>query len=309
MKVFVAGASGVIGRPLVRLLLRAGHEVIGMTRVPEMARELRRMGAEGVVCDALFSKALTATVESVRPEAVIQQLTSLPAELDSRKVAALLEDTNRLRHEGTRNLIAAAQAVGVKRYVAQSIAFAYEPAGDWVKDEEAPLHLAAKPPMNEVHGAVADLETQVLAIGGIVLRYGYLYGPGTYFSKKGYYAKLVQKRRLPIVGSGDGHWSFIHVEDAASATVAALERGHSGVYNIVDDEPAAAREWLPVFASAMNAKPPLEVPEFVGRVGAGPAGVAAMTTQRGASNAKAKRELQWSPLYRSWRDGFRIAPG
>jgi nucleoside-diphosphate-sugar epimerase len=309
MRVFVAGASGAIGRPLVRLLLQAGHEVTGMTRVPEVARELRRLGAEGVVCDALMSKALTATVETARPDAVIQQLSATPQEFDMRKYAELLEDTNQLRHEGTRNLIAAAKAVDVQRYVAQSIASAYEQRGAWVKKEEAPLALDSRAPMNAVIGAVADLEVQVLAIGGIVLRYGYFYGPGTQFAKKGYYAKLVRKRRLPIIGSGDGHWSFVHVEDAASATVAALERGSPGVYNIVDDEPAPAREWIPLYARAMDGRPPLEVPKTVGRVLTGPAGMAAMTVQRAANNAKAKRELSWTPLYSSWRDGFRIASG
>jgi 2-alkyl-3-oxoalkanoate reductase len=238
---------------------------------------------------------------------VIHQLTDLPTRLDPRKYDTQLAGTNRLRREGTRNLLAAAQHAGVDRFVAQSIAFAYAPEGDWVKDEQAALALDSPPPMSEAIQAVADLERQVLGTGGMVLRYGFFYGPGTQFASDGFYAELVRKRRFPVVGSGEGHWSFIHVDDAATATLAALERGAAGVYNIVDDDPAPARDWIPVYAAAVGGKRPFRVPVWMGRLGGGPAAVSGMTTQRAASNAKAKRELPWTPRYPSWRDGFRSA--
>jgi nucleoside-diphosphate-sugar epimerase len=252
---------------------------------------------------------LREVVAAAGPDAVIHELTDIPPALEPRKYAAQLAGTNRLRREGTRNLIAAAQAAGVSRIVAQSIAFAYAPTGDWVKDENAPLGLDAPPPMDAPVAAIADLERQVLDTGGSVLRYGFFYGPGTSFAPGGFYAGLARKRQFPIVGSGEGRWSFIHVDDAATATVAALDRGSTGVYNIVDDEPGPAREWVPAYAEAVGAKQPLRVPAWIARLLAGPVAVAGMTTQRGASNAKAKRELGWAPEHRSWRDGFRTAAG
>jgi len=259
------------------------------------------------VCDALDPEALATAVTAARPEAVIHQLTNLPARLEPRKYASQLASTNRLRREGTRNLMAAAQAAGAERVLAQSIAFAYAPEGGWVKDEDAPLGLALPPPMGEAIAAVAELERQVLEAGGTVLRYGYFYGPGTGFQPDGYYAELARKRQFPIVGSGQARWSFIHLDDAAEATVAALERGAPGVYNIVDDEPAAVTEWAPVFAESVGAKPPFRVPAWLGRLAAGRVAVEGMTRQRGASNAKAKRELGWTPRHTSWRDGFGAA--
>ncbi len=181
----------------------------------------------------------------------------------------------------------------------------YAPEGAWVKDKDAPLAIDAPPPMSEAVAAVVDLETQVLEAGGIVLRYGYFYGPGTQFGPDGFSAELARKRQLPVIGSGDACWSFIHVDDAAAATVAALEQGSSGVYNIVDDEPAPARDWVPVYAASVGAKPPRRLPAWLARLVGGPAGAAVMTTQRRASNAKATRELGWTPRYGSWRDGFR----
>jgi nucleoside-diphosphate-sugar epimerase len=246
---------------------------------------------------------------AAQPEAVIHELTNIPPRLEPRKFATQLASTNRLRREGTRNLIDAAAAAGAQRVVAQSIAFAYRASGDWIKDETAALGLDAAPPMNEPIAAVAELERQVLDANGIVLRYGYFYGPGTQFARDGLYGELVRRRRLPIVGSGEGRWSFIHVDDAAAATVAALERGSPGVFNIVDDEPALARQWIPAYAQALGAKRPLRVPAWVGRVAGGPAAVAGMTTQRAASNAKARRELGWQPSHSSWRDGFAAAAG
>jgi len=309
MEVFVAGATGVIGRPLVRLLIEAGHEVTGMTRSSERAGQLQAQGVRPVVCDALDGEALRSALLASRPDAVIHELTDIPPDLQPRKYRTQLAATNRLRREGTRNLIAAAQAAGAKRIVAQSIAFAYAPSGDWVKSEDAPLALDAPAPMDEPVQAIADLERQVLAAQGIVLRYGFFYGPGTAFAPDGLYATLVRRRALPVLGNGEGMWSLIHVEDAAVATVAALERGSPGIYNVVDDEPARAGEWIPAYAAALGAKRPWRLPAWVGRLAAGGVAVAGMTTQRAASNAKAKRELGWTPEHSSWREGFTAAAG
>ncbi len=275
-----------------------------MTRSPEGAAEIRARGAEAAVCDALDRDALMQAVSHANPDAVIHQLTNIPARLEPRRYAKQLAATNRLRREGTRNLVAAAAASGAGRLVAQSIAFAYDPTGDWIKDEDAPLALDARPPLDEVIGAVADLEGQVLKAGGTVLRYGFFYGPGTHFTADGLYAELVRKRQLPVVGSGEGRWSFVHIDDAAAATVTALERG-GRIYNVVDDEPAPAREWIPAYAAAVGAKRPMHVPLWLGRLLGGPAVAAWMTTQRGASNTRARDELAWTPEYPSWRDGFR----
>jgi nucleoside-diphosphate-sugar epimerase len=309
MRVFVAGATGVIGRVLVPMLLEGGHEVIGMTRSPQRAEQLRAQGAEAVVCDALEERPLRDAVREARPGAVIHQLTDLPSRLDPRKYKSQLAGTNRLRREGTRNLVAAARDAGAQRIIAQSIAFAYAPTGEWVKEEEAPLALDSPPPMGATIGAVAELESQVLEAGGIVLRYGFFYGPGTQFAADGYYAELARKRQFPVLGSGAGRWSFIHVHDAATATVAALERGATGVYNIVDDDPARASDWIPVYVAAVGGKRPFRLPALIGRVAAGRVVLAGMTTQRGASNAKAKRELGWVPEYATWRHGFQRAAG
>jgi nucleoside-diphosphate-sugar epimerase len=309
MRVFVAGASGVIGRSLTSMLVQDGHEVTGMTRSADRAEELRALGAEAVICDALDADALRSAVTAAHPEAVIHELTELPSQLTPRGYKKQLVTTNRLRREGTRNLLSAALQAGAQRIVAQSIAFAYERSGDWIKDEEALLDLDARPPMDAAVGAIADLERQVLAAGGIVLRYGFFYGPGTHFASDGQYAQLVRKRQFPIVGSGTGRWSFVHVQDAASATVAALERGSTGIYNIVDDDPAQAADWIPAYASAMGAKRPMRVPKWLGQLVGGSVAIGGMITQRAASNAKAKRELGWAPEHPSWRDGFRTAAG
>jgi nucleoside-diphosphate-sugar epimerase len=309
MRVFVAGATGVIGRGLVAMLIEAGHDVTGMTRSAERADRLRALGCEGAVCDALDAEALRETVSDARPEAVIHVLTAIPPSLQPRNFKTALAPTNRLRREGTRNLLAAARAAGATRFLAESVAFAYQPVGDWVKDENAPLALGSPPPMDEIIGALASLESQVLEAGGTVLRYGFIYGPGTQLASDGMYAGFVRKRLFPIVGSGDGRWSFIHADDAAGATVAALARGNPGVYNVVDDEPARVADWLPVYAAALGAGRPLHIPAWMGRLVGGSVAVMGMTEQRGASNAKAKVELGWQPKYASWRDGFRAAGG
>ena len=310
MKVFVAGASGAMGRPLVRRLLAAGHQVTGMTRREDRATAIREAGASAVVCDVFDAAALESAVRASAPEVVVHQLTSLPPRLDYKAKDDPLAATNRVRSDGTRNLLAAAKAAGARRLVAESVAFLYAPEGDWVKDEEAPLFHGAPYPFGGAVEALAGLERQVTGaegIEGLVLRYGWLYGPGTYFDRDGSQTEEALKRRLPIVGEGTGTFSFVQVEDAAAATVAAVERGAPGVYNVVDDEPAPMREWVPVFAEAVGAKPPRRVPAWLARLIAGSAAASSATQLRGASNAKAKRELGWQPSYPSWRQGFRDA--
>ncbi|HYP55015.1 MAG TPA: NAD(P)-dependent oxidoreductase [Solirubrobacterales bacterium] len=310
MRVFVAGASGALGRPLIPRLVAAGHEVTGMTRRHERAEEIRAAGASPAVCDVFDGEALRAAVAAARPEVVVHALTALPAKMDWKKDP--IGPTNRVRTEGTRNLIAAARAAGARRIVAESVAFFYAPVGDWVKDEEAPLFESAPPPFAEAVGALLDLERQVVGaegIEGIVLRYGWFYGPGTHYASEGWQGEEVRRRRLPIVGEGSGTFSFVHVDDAASATVAALSKGTAGVYNVVDDEPAPMRDWVPLYAKALGAKPPRRVPIWLARLVAGRAVAANATELRGASNAKAKRELGWAPRYASWRQGFREALG
>lgn len=306
MKVFVAGASGAIGKPLVRLLIAAGHEVTGTTRREDRAAEIRKAGATAVVCDALDRSALEEAVAEAQPEAVVNQLTSLPQEYNPRK-ASFYEATDRVRREGGHNLVEAARAAGVRRLITQSIAFLYAPEGDWVKTEDARPFEDAPGHFRSAVEAMLGHEREVVGsegFEGLVLRYGQFYGRGTYFARDGHFGREVSRRRFPIVGPGTGTFSFLHIEDAASATVAALDRGSPGIYNVVDDEPAQLSDWLPVYAEALGAKPPRRVPVWLAKLAAGSA-VAAMATQlRGASNAKAKRELGWQPAHPSWRQGF-----
>jgi nucleoside-diphosphate-sugar epimerase len=311
MRVFVAGASGAIGRPLVRQLVGAGHEVTGMTRRPERAAEIEAAGARAAVCDVFDAQALTSAVKAARPQVVVHELTALPAELDVRN-PDLYTATSRIRTEGTRNLVAAARTGGARRMVAQSVAFVYAPVGGWVKDEDAPVIENAPGVFGEATRALLDLERQVMTaegLEGVVLRYGFFYGPGTAYAPGAYWAEQVRRRRFPVVGDGEARISFIHVDDAAMATVAACVRGAPGIYNVVDDDPAPTREWVPAYAKALGAKRPLRIPKVVVRLLAGRALAAASTTTRGASNAKARRELGWEPLYASWRDGFRESLG
>lgn len=306
MRVFVAGATGVIGRRLLPALTDAGHEPIGMTRSPEKAAALTAQGIEAVVCDAYDADGLARAVADARPDQVVHALTDLPEEINMRRFERDVQSTGRLRREGTRNLLAAARAAGVRRIVAESIAFIYAPEGDRVKDEDAPLAVATLPFAAE---PIADLERQVLEARGILLRYGQLYGPGTGFAHDGAWAANLRRRRLPIVGAGSGVFSFLHVDDAASATVAAL--GHDGpaTYNVVDDDPAPVREWAPIYAHAVGAPKPWHAPNWVGRLAAGRIAVETMNELRGASNARIKRELGWEPKYASWREGFQTALG
>jgi len=311
MRVFLAGASGAIGRPLVRQLTAEGHEVLGMTSRPANAPAVEAAGGRAIVCDALDAEAVTAAVAEVSPEVVISQLTRLPKDdFDPRKID--YGPTNRARAGGGHNLLEAAKTAGARRFVTQSVAFIYAPEGDPVKDETAPIWSNAPEPFRGGALATAEHEREVLDAGGIdgaVLRYGFFYGPGTYYARDGGTARRVKSRRFPIVGRGDAVFSFIHVEDAAAATVVACERGSPGIYNIVDDEPAPLREWLPFYAEALGAKRPLRVPTFLARIFGGPFATAMATELRGASNAKARRELGWQPGYPSWRQGFREALG
>ena len=306
MRIFLAGATGVIGRRLVPLLIAEGHQVIGMTRARERGAALEAMGAEVTVADALDAGAVRAAVVGARPQAVIHQLTSLPRRIDPRKIERDFELNDRLRSEGTRHLVAAAQAAGAERIVAQSIAFAYAPGPPGtVHSEQDALFVDAPEPFRRSARAVAELERTVLGAGGHVLRYGYFYGPGSSIARDGSLGESIARRRLPIVGRGTGVWSLIHVDDAAGATVAALTRGPPGAYNVVDDDPAPVSEWLPALAQALEAPRPMRVPALLARIAAGSYGAATMTRAQGASNARAKRELAWRLRYPSWREGFR----
>jgi nucleoside-diphosphate-sugar epimerase len=308
LRVFVAGASGAIGRPLIPRLVAAGHEVTGTTRKEDSAEAIRAGGATAAICDALDAAAVEEAVTAARPEAIVSELTSLPQDYDLRTID--YEPTNRLRVEGGRNLIAAGRKAGARRYISQSIAFVYEPEGDWVKDESARTFVEAPGRFGSSLEATLTSEREAVdaeGMEGLVLRYGQLYGPGTYFDRGGSIAKQIRSRRFPIVGKGSGVFSFIHVDDAADATVAAVERGPAGIYNVVDDDPTPMREWLPVYAEEIDAKRPFRVPAFLARLLGGPAAVAMSTQLRGASNEKAKRELGWEPAHSSWRHGFREA--
>jgi nucleoside-diphosphate-sugar epimerase len=307
VRVFVAGASGVIGRRLVPKLVAAGHEVTGTTRKQASTAVIEAAGAKAAICDALDAVAVERAVAEAAPEVIVSQLTSLPEEYDLALRKIDYGPTNRVRVEGGRNLISAGRKAGARRYVSQSIAFIYEPEGDWVKEEDAAPFFSAPGPLAAGVKPTLTSEREALAaerMEGLVLRYGQFYGPGTYFDRGGSIAEQVRKRRAPRVGKGTGVFSFIHVDDAADATVAAVERGAAGIYNVVDDDPAPIHEWLPVFAQALGAKPPLRVPALIARLLAGKAAVVVSTQMRGASNAKAKRELGWQPAHPSWRQGF-----
>jgi nucleoside-diphosphate-sugar epimerase len=303
MRVFVAGASGALGTRLVPQLVARGHHVVGTTRSPEKAQTLAAAGADPVVLDVLDASAVGEAVVAARPDAIVHQATALAGATDMRHFDRSFAQTNRLRTEGTDALLVAASAAGVGRVVAQSYAgWPYEREGGPVKTEEDPLDPDPVPAMRETLDAMRHLEKVIVDAGGLALRYGAFYG-----SPDDVQLELVRKRQFPIVGDGDGIWSFVHLDDAASATVLALERGDRGVYNVVDDDPAPVREWLPVLVKAIGAKPPRHVPVWLARLMAGEVGVAMMTEVRGASNAKAKRELGWTLRYPSWRQGFEAA--
>jgi nucleoside-diphosphate-sugar epimerase len=310
VKVFVAGATGALGKQLVPLLVANGHEVVGMTSSPAKQDVVRGMGARPAVADALEPEAVARAVAQAEPDVIVNQLTALSGSLDMRRFERSFALTNRLRTEGNDHLLAAGRAVEVERFVAQSYAgWPFARTGGAVKTEEDPLDPAPADPMRTTHEAIRHLEEAVTGAGwteGIVLRYGGFYGPGTSFglNPEGELVRMIRGRRFPIVGSGSGVWSFVHIEDAATATVAAVERGSRGVYNVVDDEPAPVREWLPAAAEALGARSPMRLPRWLGRLAAGEAAVVMMNEVRGASNAKARRELGWEPRYPSWRLGF-----
>lgn len=311
MKVFVAGATGAIGSQLVPKLVAAGHEVHGMTRSESKRDVLHRLGAVAVVADALDPDQVAEAVADAQPEVIVDELTAIGA-LDLRHFDRDFTPTNRLRTDGTDHLLSAGQAVGIRRFVAQGVAgyAAYARTGGPVKTEHDPLDPTPVRAMRETQAAIGHLEEAVLGAAwteGIVLRYGVLYGPGTSLAPGEEQFELVRKHKFPVVGGGGGVWSFVHVADAAEATVAAVEHGRRGAYNIVDDDPAPVAEWLPALAEQLGAKRPMHVPRFVGRMFTGEPGVVMMTEVRGASNEKAKRELAWRPTHPTWRQGFAAA--
>jgi nucleoside-diphosphate-sugar epimerase len=311
MKVFVAGATGALGSHLVPKLVANGHEVVGMTRSPAKQDEVRAMGARPAVADGLDPEAVAQVVAEAEPEAVIHELTAIDTSAFSRSIDKMFALTNRLRTEGIDHLLTAAQAAGARRFIAQSFAgWPFERTGGPVKTEEDPLQASPPKTVSETLGGIRYLESAVTGaegIEGVVLRYGGFYGPGTSIAVNpdGEQVEMLRKRRLPVIGSGEGVWSFVHIDDAASATVAAVDRGEPGLYNVVDDEPAPVRVVLPELANAVGAKPPRHFPRWLGRLIAGEGNTIMMTEVRGASNAKAKRELGWELRYPSWRQGFR----
>jgi nucleoside-diphosphate-sugar epimerase len=309
MKIFVAGATGNVGSRLIPILVDRGHQVVGTTRTAAKADRLTRAGAEPVIVDGLDRDGLTAAVAKAKPDVVVHQMTALSTSFDMRRIDQFFAMTNRLRTEGTDILLAAARSTGVRKFVAQSFAgWPYARVGGPVKTEEDPLDPTPPPRLRGTLDAIRHLEGAVQnagAIDGVVLRYGGFYGPRSSISQDGEIVAMVRKRRFPIVGDGAGVWSFVHLDDVATATAAAIESGTPGIYNIVDDEPARVADWLPVLAAAAGAKPPRHVPVWLGRLAVGPQGVSMMTEIRGASNAKAKRELGWQLIHPSWREGFR----
>jgi 2-alkyl-3-oxoalkanoate reductase len=312
MRVFIAGAGGAIGGRLVPLLVARGHEVTGTTRAAAKAGALRAAGAEPVTLDVLDRDAVMRAVMRAEPDAVVHQATALAGLGENlRAFDRVFAQTNRLRTEGTDHLLAAARAAGAKRFVAQSYAgWPYAREGAMVKAEDAPLDPRPPKAMRETLAAIRHLEAAVTAasdLDGIVLRYGGFYGPGTSLDRDGVHLDAVRRRRFPLVGAGTGVWSFVHIDDAAAATVAAIEHGRPGIYNVVDDDPAPVSAWLPALAAMAGAKPPRHVPTWLARLLAGDSGVAMMTEIRGASNAKARSELGWTPAHPSWREGFAAA--
>jgi nucleoside-diphosphate-sugar epimerase len=300
MRVLVAGASGAIGTRLVPQLTDRGHEVIGTSTSPEKTDRVRALGAEAIVLDLLDSRAVRKAVLETEPDAIVHQATALADVRFSRNLDSTFAQTNRLRRQGTDALLAAAREAGVKRFVAQSFAsMRYAREGVWIKSENDPLEATPTDGMRETSAAMTYLDEAVTAAEGIALRYGNFYG-----AANDGLLEPVRKRQFPIAGDGGGVSSFVHLEDAAAATVLALDHEGPAIYNVVDDEPAPVREWLPVLADALGAKPPRRFPVWLARLFAGDIGVMLGTEARGASNAKAKRELGWTLRYPSWRQGF-----
>jgi nucleoside-diphosphate-sugar epimerase len=305
MRIFVTGATGVLGRHLVPGLVTAGHEVTATTRTPGKVAQLREAGAEPVVLDGLDREAVVAAVRAAAPEVIVHEMTALADLRSLRHADQVFAGTNELRTRGTDNLLAAAAQAGTRRVIAQGYAGAApdKPSGGALKTEADPLDWRSIRGAVQMPAAITYVDTTVpdAVPEGIVLRYGTFYGPGA----SDPVVEMVRKRRLPVIGGGTGVWSFIEVTDAAAATIAAVGDGAPGVYNVVDDDPAPVAEWLPYLAQVAGAKPPLRLPAWLGRLLAGDFVVAQMTTSRGSSNEKAKKELGWAPRYASWRQGFR----
>jgi nucleoside-diphosphate-sugar epimerase len=302
MKILVAGATGVIGRPLIAELLARGHTAVALIRSPEGAQALAERGIEPAIADVFDTGAVKAVVSRAQPEVVIEQLTALPKTYTSESMRAAAPLNTRIRLEGGANLLAAAQAAGVRRYLRQSIAFWAVP-GPGLADEATPLALDASPGVAADARVVTELEHRLLGnpgIEGIALRYGFFYGPGTWFNPDGDVARQVRQQQFPIVGSGEGIWSWLHIEDAAIATVAAAERGNPGIYLIANDQPLAVGEWLPAFARWLNAPPPPQISIEDALRSGGADAVYYGTQMRGVSNAKAKRELDFQPRPLEW---------
>lgn len=310
MKVLIAGATGAIGRPLVDRLIADGHEVAALTRTEDRAAMLRRRGVEAHVADVFDRGSVVAACRAAGPDVVVDQLTALPKAMDIRRYREALAPTNRLRLEATPNLIAGGLAAGARRILVQSISFITAPQGPWVHDEDAPVFTSAPAAFRDVVEAAVQMERMTLAetaLDPVVLRYGFLYGPGTYYARDGATAQAVAARAFPIVGRGTGTSSFLHVDDAVDATVLALSGGASGLYNVCDDDPAPMRDWLPHLATLLDARPPRRVPALLARLAAGPHAVHFATSLRGNANSRFKETFAWQPAHRSWRDGLRSA--
>jgi 2-alkyl-3-oxoalkanoate reductase len=311
MNVFVAGATGAIGKQLLPMLVENGHEVTGMTRTAAKAEAIRAIGAEPAVADALDPESVAQVVAQAEPDAVIHELTTIDTSALGRSIDKMFAQTNRLRTAGTDHLLTAAKAAGARRFIVQSFAgWPSERVGGPIKTEEDPLQEHPPKTVSESLAAIKYLERTVTGasgIEGLALRYGGFYGPGTSIAVNpdGAQVEMIRKRRVPVIGDGAGIWSMVHIRDAAAATAAALDRGEPGLYNIVDDDPARVSEILPELAKVVGAGPPRHFPRWVGRLLAGEANTIMMTEVRGASNAKAKRELGWELRYPSWRQGFR----
>lgn len=312
LRIFLAGATGVIGRRLIPRLVSHGCSVIGLTSSPENAGRIENLGGEAVVCDAFDSARLTDVVERSRPDVIVNQLTRIPDRIDPSKIGEQMEETNRLRTEATANLLFAARHCGVKRIVSQSVTFLYDPEarsgpGERPADENRRFVRPDDAGFASLVDAVKECERLTMVdddIDGLILRYGFFYGPDTPYEPGGSTAEDILDRKWPILGSGKGRFPFIHVDDAADATARAVVDGLAGVYNVVDDTPAPVREWLPDVAERIGAPPPRRIPAWIGRFVAGPYAEYLMRNQPGASNARLKRDLGWKPIYPSWRDGF-----
>jgi nucleoside-diphosphate-sugar epimerase len=303
MRVLVAGATGVIGRQLLPLLTAAGHDVVGLARSAYRVGGPQQAGVRMVLADALDPDEVERAVGKEAPEAVVNMITAIPADLNPRRLARDFALTNRLRTEGTRNLLDAAGRAGARRIITQGLAYGYDP-DEGLANEDAPFWVSPPKQFAPNLAALVELERLTAQAGGLVLRFGHLYGPGSIYAADGVTIRQLQDGKLPIVGDGGATFSFTHAHDAASAVVAALDKDVTGALNVVDDDPTPVREWLPALARMVGAPAPRHVPAALARVAAGGWGVAFMTRLRGADNARARLRLDWRPRFGSWREGF-----